>query len=129
MVISPRDPHRISMTPDGNISVSFLGKNNKRQLMIMDQQGIPLKVYRGGDNVESNTFYPLGTVCDRYGHIIVTDWNNDSVHLLDKNGNLMQYLLTENDEFSSPSALALDRAGNVWIGNAVGRIRVYQYLS
>ena len=128
VIISPRDPHRMSLTPDGRICLSYLGRNNKRQVVIMDQTGNPEKIYTGKDPESEHTFYPLGTVCDRYGHIIVADWNSDRVHLLDKNGNFLQYLVTETDGFPSPSALAIDRVGNAWVGNATGCIRIYQYL-
>ncbi|KAH3723708.1 hypothetical protein DPMN_049502 [Dreissena polymorpha] len=42
-------------------------------------------------------FDPRGIACDKNGPVIVCDYNSNMVHLLDKNGRLLMYLLTEAD--------------------------------
>ncbi|KAK3083235.1 hypothetical protein FSP39_017443 [Pinctada imbricata] len=40
-------------------------------------------------------FYPLGICVDKYHHLLVTDYNNHCVHYLNREGELIQVILTQ----------------------------------
>lgn len=128
--ISPHDAHRITMTADKNICFSDYENSNKRQIILMDDNGLELSRYAGPTHLDQDSpFYPLDLTCDHYGHIIVSDWNNDCVHLLNKNVGFVQFLVEEEEGIQNPNSLAIDREGRLWMGNATGLIRVYNYFS
>ncbi|XP_061182827.1 uncharacterized protein LOC133191136 [Saccostrea echinata] len=130
LTISPHDAHRITLTSDNNICFSDYENSNKRQIVLMDENGQELCKYGGPTQHEQESpFYPLDLTCDHYGHIIVSDWNNDCVHLLNKNTGFLQFLVEQGEGIQNPSAIAIDREGRLWVGNATGLIRVYNYFS
>lgn len=120
ITISPHDPHRLGLMNEDKVCFSDYGKNNKRQLVVMDKMGTVLCVYEGRHELE-NPFYPLGTQVDQYENIIVADWNNDCVHLLDKNGEFSQFLVDQESDIERPCSLGLDTDGHLWVGNATDR--------
>nr|XP_022328625.1 uncharacterized protein LOC111127649 [Crassostrea virginica]XP_022328626.1 uncharacterized protein LOC111127649 [Crassostrea virginica] len=128
ITISPHDPHRLGLIGDEGICFSDYGKNNKRQLVVMDNDGNGLNIYSGRQELE-NPFYPLGTQVDQYGNIIVADWNNDCVHLLDTGGQFSQYLVDKDNGLERPCALGLDGDGQLWVGDATGHVYVFSYCS
>ena len=48
--------------------------------------------YTGIDNGEP--FYPCGLCTDHSGHVLITDIHNQRVHILDREGQFLQYVLT-----------------------------------
>ncbi|XP_055997484.1 uncharacterized protein LOC125646466 [Ostrea edulis] len=130
LTISPHDAHRITLTVDNKICFSDYEKSNKRQIVLMDENGLELCKYAGPPRHEQESpFYPLDLTCDHYGHIIVSDWNNDCVHLMNKNTDFLQFLVEKGEGIENPNALAIDREGRLWVGNATGVVRVYNYFS
>ena len=74
-------------------------------------------------------FDPRGITCDKYGHVIVADYNSNLVHLLDKHGRFLMYLLTEVDGIFAPTSVAIDKAGFLWVGGGDATIKIYRYIS
>ncbi|XP_061189358.1 uncharacterized protein LOC133197376 [Saccostrea echinata] len=132
ITISPHDPHRLGLISEDKLCFSDYSKNNKRQLVIMDNTCKVQCTYNGKNerNIElENPFYPLGTQVDQYGNIIVADWNNDRVHLLDTNGQFSQFLVDTDCGIERPCSLGLDRDGKLWVGNATGHVHVFSYCN
>lgn len=73
-------------------------------------------------------FDPRGITCDSVGHVIVTDYTNNSIHLLDHAGRFLQLLLTETDGIFAPTSVAIDDDGFLWIGGGNATIKVYSYI-
>ena len=74
-------------------------------------------------------FDPRGITCDRYGHVIVADYSSNLIHLLDKHGRFLMYLLTEADGIFAPTSVAVDKAGFLWVGGGDATIKIYRYIS
>ena len=74
-------------------------------------------------------FDPRGITCDRYGHVIVADYNSNLIHLLDKHGRFLMYLLSEADGIFAPTSVAIDKAGFLWVGGGDAAIKIYRYIS
>ncbi|XP_033743661.1 LOW QUALITY PROTEIN: uncharacterized protein LOC117329694 [Pecten maximus] len=126
--VAPYDPHRIAVDSRGNMFFSDYN-SSRRDFVVMDSVGNVKVIYNTPpDDPLDNPFYPLGVTRDRYGHVLVSDWNNDCIHLLDKDGNFVRYLLSSDDDVECPSALGIDREHRLWVGNGTGSINVYQYV-
>ena len=86
----------------------------------------------GAENLFVNSmapFDPRGITCDRYGHVIVADYSSNLIHLLDKHGRFLMYLLTEADGIFAPTSVAVDKTGFLWVGGGDATIKIYRYIS
>ena len=77
-------------------------------------------------------FTPEDMCTDQMGHILITDYNNHRVHMLDRGGRFMQYVLTEQQGLYRPTTIDVDREGYLWVGEEVnvikGSVKVAKYL-
>ena len=69
-------------------------------------------------------FFPLGLCTDKAGHVLVTDYSNHTVHILDKDGKFLQYL----QGLWEPWNIDVDSQGNAWVGEMDGDVKVVKYL-
>lgn len=77
---------------------------------------------------EMPAFDPRGITCDRHGHVIVCDYSSNLVHLLDKYGRFLMYLLTEADGIFGPTSVAVDKAGFLWVGGGDATVKIFKYI-
>ena len=83
--------------------------------------------YTGGpDNEES--FFPYGICTDEAGHVLIIDCHNDRVHILGRDGQFLQYLLIGKQGLREPYSIDVDSAGNAWVGETAGRVKVAKYI-
>ena len=73
-------------------------------------------------------FAPVDVCTDESGHVLITDMVNDSVHILDKDGQFLTYLLTRDQGLSRSYFIDVDRDGNAWVGEFYGDILITKYL-
>ena len=71
----------------------------------------------------------LSNVCtDQVGHVLITDVDNSRVHILDQEGQFIQYILTSQQGLSKPITIDVDMEGYIWVGEYVdfykGRVKV-----
>ena len=76
---------------------------------------------------DKGSFYPRGLCTDNAGHVLLTDWSNNRVHILDKEGKFLQYLLTGQKGLLEPYDIDVDSEGNAWVGKWFG-VKVVKYL-
>lgn len=77
------------------------------------------------------TFSPKGVLCDSLQNIIVSDFGNHLVLLLDKNGRFLMNLLCSRYDLWSPRGMCLDSEGKLWVGqgkDGMGECHVVQYI-
>ena len=68
-----------------------------------------------------------GIVCDRNNNIIIAEYDNSRITLLNSEGKLVATLLTEKDGINLPRTISIDRLGDLWIGHLDG-LKVVRYL-
>ena len=73
-------------------------------------------------------FIPRGLCTDNAGHVLIADYYSDRVHILDKDGQFLQYLLTRERGPMGPQRIDVDCEGNAWVGYMRGDVRVVKYL-
>ena len=68
-----------------------------------------------------------GMVCDRYDNIIIADFGNDIISLLDSEGKLITTLMTSKDGIGDPMSVTIDKQGCLWIGQE-RNVKVVKYI-
>ena len=76
---------------------------------------------------DGGSFFTRGLCTANAGHVLITDWNNNRVHILDRDGGFLQYLLTEEQGLRWPWNIEVDSKGNAWVGDLSG-VKVVKYL-
>ncbi|XP_013407932.1 tripartite motif-containing protein 3-like [Lingula anatina] len=71
---------------------------------------------------------PCGVCTDRYGHILIADCNNHRIVALSPRGQLIRYIVTENDGLESPKALTIDHVGRLVVEEAGGNVKTFIYI-
>ena len=99
------------------------------KVIAVDVDGQLRYEYSGqGDKV----FCPVGVCTDQMGHVLITDFHNNCVHILDQEGRFIQHILTEQQGLKQPNAIDVDKEGYVWVGEYInynkGHVKVARYL-
>ncbi|XP_078328004.1 uncharacterized protein LOC144623463 [Crassostrea virginica] len=114
----------ISENNNGDICVSDL---NDDTVVVVDKTGRVRFRYDGTPAKREESFGPRGIVTDALSQIIVTDIENNCLHILDQNGQFLRCV----DEcgLKDPYGLSVDSEGRVWVGLFdTGEIKVIEYL-
>ena len=72
-------------------------------------------------------FTPVEVCTDQMGHILITDRNNNRVHILDQEGQFIKYILTSEQGMRLPNSIDTDGEGYIWVGKWEC-VKVSQYL-
>ena len=120
-------PYRVTEAPNRDLVVTDR-EEGKLRVVRVDQEGCRKYIYTGPKEVKlKQPFNPLGLCCDRAGNMLVTDWGNHCVHLVDNEGEFKGFILSQRDGLFKPNAMAMDKSGNMWIGDGNATVRVYKY--
>nr|XP_022311986.1 tripartite motif-containing protein 3-like isoform X2 [Crassostrea virginica]XP_022311987.1 tripartite motif-containing protein 3-like isoform X2 [Crassostrea virginica]XP_022311988.1 tripartite motif-containing protein 3-like isoform X2 [Crassostrea virginica] len=114
----------MSENNNGDVCVS---DPNAGTVVVVDKTGRVRFRYDGTPASREKAFSPRGIVTDALNQIIVADYNNNCLHILDQNG---QFLRCVDDcGLEHPFGLSVDSKGRLWVGFVdTGEIKVIQYL-
>nr|XP_022312180.1 uncharacterized protein LOC111117372 [Crassostrea virginica] len=114
----------MSENNNGDVCVS---DPNANTVVVVDKTGRVLFRYDGTPARREKSFCPGGIVTDALSQIIMTDYNNDCLHILDQN---VQFLRCVDDcGLEEPDRLSVDSEGRLWVGSGQsGEIKVIKYL-
>ena len=100
---------------------------NADTVVVMDGIGRVRFRYNGRVSKTCKSFSPRYIVTDALSHIIITDYANDCLHILDQNGYFLKYL--DNCGIENPNGLSVDGVGRLWVGlNRTGIVKVIEYM-
>ena len=68
-------------------------------------------------------FSPFDLCSDETGNVLITDYNYNTIHILDKHGRVIRYL----EGLREPYSIDADSNGNAWIGDVEG-VKLVKYL-
>ncbi|XP_062604662.1 uncharacterized protein LOC134266439 [Saccostrea cucullata] len=109
---------------NGDICASDM---NAKKVLVFDKRGIIRFRYHGSPSRRIKPFFPACIATDSLSQIIVTDVNNDCLHLLDENGHFLRCV--DSCGLLSPIGLSVDSEGRLWVGcQESGDIKVIKYL-
>ena len=83
----------------------------KQLVMVVDKQGISRYSYSG----KENSFNPLGIATNSFGHIFVTDIKDNNIHMLDRDGGFLRYIIPEGG-IEAPCAVCMIGDTEMMIG-------------
>ncbi|KAK3092573.1 hypothetical protein FSP39_004532 [Pinctada imbricata] len=104
---------------------------NPNHIVCVDERGYVRWLYDGKDAILTKSVYLCGVSVDKYNNLLVTDYNNECVHYIDREGMLIQIILTqEQNGLSRPRGICVDdKIGHLWVGSASQNVIIYKYLS
>ncbi|KAK3577231.1 hypothetical protein CHS0354_030509 [Potamilus streckersoni] len=120
-------PYRVAENVNRDLVVTDR-EDNKLRVMLVDMEGRLKDTYIGPKDIKlKQPFNPLGVCCDKHGNILISDWGNHCVHLLDMDSQFVGFILSRKDGLFKPNAIALDTGGNLWVGDGNATVRVFNY--
>ena len=118
--------YRLFMSENNNGDVC-VSDQNADAVVVVDKTGRVRFRYDGTPARRENPFIPGGIVTDVLCQIIVTDFNNNCLHILDQNGQFLRFV--DDCGLEKPNQLSLDSEGRLWVGSSKsGEIKVVEYL-
>jgi outer membrane protein assembly factor BamB len=122
-------PWAVAVNGNGDVCVI-----DREKVVILDSTGAVRATYTGPPTTSTpqelaSESYLSGICCDKFDNILVSDHNNNCVHLLDRDGHFRQLLLTSSDGLDGPWTIAVDGGGDLWVGDSNGDVKIYSYIS
>ena len=121
------EPTRVVMNGD-----FFSVLNYVSNVVTCDEDGKVRWVY-DGSHTEAGEFMAMGICIDKFRNLLISDRDNHCVHYVDREGSLVQILLTrEQHGIDYPMGIGVDDdTGTVWFGGGVGldrKVGIFRYL-
>lgn len=109
---------------NGDICVS---DNNSDTVVVLNKAGIVQFRYDGKPAGRKKSFDPRYIATDALGLIIVSDFNNDCLHIMDRKGQFLRCV--DNCGLEKPCGLSVNNQGKLYVGlHDLGEIKVIEYL-
>ncbi|XP_033751088.1 E3 ubiquitin-protein ligase TRIM71-like [Pecten maximus] len=116
-------PARLATTKSGHIAISDWKRNC---VTILNSKGhVETEYFSLSKNRKSDGFCPRGICCDSEGVILVADFSNHRIMLLDETGQTFLAVLTKEDGIHHPWSVGYGNDGLVWVGNKHGEVKIY----
>lgn len=114
------------MTENNNEDIC-VSDTNANEAVILSKKGRVRFRYNGTPAKTRKPFCIRDLVTDPLNQIIVADYNNSCLHILDQNGQFLKCV--DNCELDQISSLSIDGERRLWAGlSHTGKIKVIQYL-
>ncbi|XP_048740317.2 uncharacterized protein LOC125654400 [Ostrea edulis] len=112
---------------ENNNGDTVASHGNAKAVGVVDKSGRVRFRYDGTPARRKKSFYPKHIVTDSMSQIIVTDYNNACLHILDQNGQFLRCV--DNCGLDNPLGLSVDSEGRLWVGLGLsGEVKVIQYM-
>ncbi|XP_078309516.1 uncharacterized protein LOC144617924 [Crassostrea virginica] len=116
----------IYMTQNNNEDICVSDTNAKSVVVVDKMERVRFRYY-GTQPKRREPFSPKGLAADSLCQIIVSDYNNDCLHILNINGQILRCL--DDCGLLKPCPVSLDSQGRLWVGLCnSGEIKVIEYL-
>ncbi|KAK3094184.1 hypothetical protein FSP39_025115 [Pinctada imbricata] len=100
-------------------------------VVCVDERGDVKWVYDGKEARLLMSFGPRGISVDKYNNLLVSDYNNHCIHYIDREGRLIQIILTQEQTglYGPWGNCVDDKTGQVWVGGGWQNVVICKYLS
>lgn len=113
----------LKKTENHNGDILVTGSFRPSSVVAIDRGGYHRFSYRGHPGHPEGNLYPFGICTDVFSHILISDINSGSIHMLDENGQFLSFLLINALESFGPYTLSYDvNTHNLWVGTGNNNI-------
>ncbi|XP_062598478.1 tripartite motif-containing protein 2-like [Saccostrea cucullata] len=100
---------------------------NAWSVLIFSKEGKLKSKYSGKAISHSQKkFEPRYATIDSQGHILVPDYHNNCIHILDMNGKFISAL--ENCDLNNPNGISIDNKDRLWVLEEKGKLKIIEYM-
>lgn len=110
-------PHFITCNINGDVWVQDWWYQH---VIVIDNQGGVRLRYTGQNKCDKtlpSDFYPLGLDHNSMGQVIIADYYNAALHLVSQDGQLIKYIMTQQDGLCRPFPVACDKNDSLLVGD------------
>ena len=118
------DPYRVVINSEDISVLNYLSN-----VVTSGQDGKVRWVY-DGSQAKHGKLDAAGMCIDKFYNLLISDYYNSRVHYVDREGVLIQILLTRFQHgINSPWGIGVDHdTGNVWLGSTSTNVKIFRYL-
>jgi hypothetical protein len=114
------------ITENNNEDICASNSNAGAMLVVCKSGKVRFR-YSGAPAIKKKPFIPTHIATDAMSQIIVADYTNACLHILDRNGQFLRCV--DNCGLEGHSGLSVDSEGRLWVGlYHSGEIKVIQYM-
>ncbi|KAJ8316248.1 hypothetical protein KUTeg_006262 [Tegillarca granosa] len=112
-----------------NINGDIIVSDNRDKVVAVNKSGTKRFIYDGKERKLQKSFDPWNVVTDKYGNIMIADYNDSVVHALNQDGKFMKYLITRKHGCNKPIGMAIDISDRLWVCNTRNKkVIIVKYL-
>lgn len=98
------------------------------KIVVVNQAGNFVFEYTGQPSTPKGAFMPYGITTDSDCRILIADWGESVVHVLDQHGQILRYIKNRLCDLRLPSGLCVETSGKLFVAEYyTGEVKKIQY--